>query len=139
MITTALAQTRPAPSIPGRPIVLSQGFGVSEPSREDEASEKKKRRQAGKLRNEKVRIRSRLRGFDYQASRSWLYLCRQFGPDLNQGELLSIAEVVAEQANLRVDRDAKRRKNVLRKWFEENWNIISLFITRVELEDDPSE
>ena len=136
MITTSLAQTLPAPNIPGRPGVLDPGFTAS---REDEASEKKKRRQAGKLRNEKVRVRSRLRGFDYQVSRSWLYLCRQFGPDLNQDELLSIAQVVAEQANLRVDRDAKRRKNVLRKWFEENWNIISLFITRVELEDDPSE
>ena len=136
MITTSLAQTLPTPNIPGRPGVLGPGFTAS---REDEASEKKKRRQAGKLRNEKVRVRSRLRGFDYQVSRSWLYLCRQFGPDLNQDELLSIAQVVAEQANLRVDRDAKRRKNVLRKWFEENWNIISLFITRVELEDDPSE
>jgi hypothetical protein len=34
-----------------------------------------------------------------------------------------------------LDRDAKRRKSVLLKWFEENWNAIYPFLDYVVLEE----
>ncbi|OHS98901.1 hypothetical protein TRFO_34769 [Tritrichomonas foetus] len=84
---------------------------------------------------EKLRVFSRLRGFKAKDSRVWSEITRRFGSELKHGELLSIAEVVAANAGVQLDRDAKRRKSVLIKWFEENWIRISPFLNYVILED----
>jgi hypothetical protein len=53
-----------------------------------------------------------------------LQLASRYGSRISQQELVSIAEAAAHQMNLRVDRDARRRKIVMIKWFEENWPMI---------------
>jgi hypothetical protein len=58
-----------------------------------------------------------------------------YGPRLSQDELVSIADLVARKANLRLDRDARRRKPVMLKWFDENWQIIQPLLSDIVLED----
>ena len=66
---------------------------------------------------ERKKIDERLRGFSLNDSIAWKGICERFGPNLNQSELLSIAEVLCSEVNhsdrnvqLKVDREAKRRK-----------------------------
>ncbi|OHS96257.1 hypothetical protein TRFO_37587 [Tritrichomonas foetus] len=47
-----------------------------------------------------------------------------FYPTIRQSELVSISTVLANACELRVDRDAKRRKDLLYKWFEDHWDQI---------------
>ena len=85
--------------------------------------------------SERSRIARRLQGFDQRDNVAWLELSRRFGSNLKQGELQSIAQALAEGAGIKLDRDAKRRKIVLLKWFEENWLTIKPFLEFVVLED----
>lgn len=84
---------------------------------------------------EKDRIHSRLDGFNPKDNEVWKVITSKFGPNIKQPELLSIASVCAQNANLKLDRDAKRRKSVLIKWFYENWAAISPYLDFVVLED----
>ena len=84
---------------------------------------------------EKERIAGRLTGFNPKDNDVWRQITSRFGANIKQPELLSIAKVLAQNANLKLDRDAKRRKSVLIKWFDENWNLIAPFIDYVVLED----
>jgi hypothetical protein len=84
---------------------------------------------------EKQRIAGRLQGFNPKDNPVWTAITQKFGPNIKQPELLSIATVLATNTNTRLDRDAKRRKSVLLKWFEENWAAIAPFIDFVVLED----
>ena len=84
---------------------------------------------------EKERIASRLSGFNPKDNIVWHEITQRFGASIKQPELLSIATVLAQNANVKLDRDAKRRKSVLIKWFEENWAAIHPFLDYVVLED----
>ncbi|OHS96568.1 hypothetical protein TRFO_37278 [Tritrichomonas foetus] len=84
---------------------------------------------------ERKRVDSRLKGFSVRESAAWKEICKRFGPNLNQTELLSLAEVIAKQANLKVDREAKRRKEVLIKWYEENLTEVMEYLPYVVLQD----
>ena len=84
---------------------------------------------------EKERIASRLSGFNPKDNMVWHEITQKFGASIKQPELLSIATVLAQNANVKLDRDAKRRKSVLIKWFEENWAAIKPFLDYVVLED----
>jgi hypothetical protein len=84
--------------------------------------------------DEMQRIQRRLDGFNWKKSRAWRHLCMQFGPKLNQDELVSIAELIGAHAGIRPDRDAQRRKVVMLKWFEEHWGLILPLIGFVVLE-----
>ena len=84
---------------------------------------------------EKLRISSRMQGFDPKDNDVWRHITQRFGANVKQPELLSIATVVAQNANVKLDRDAKRRKSVLIKWFQENWSTISPYLDFVVLED----
>lgn len=84
---------------------------------------------------EKERISDRLHGFDPKDNIAWKEITQRFGTNIKQPELLSIAEVLANYANVKLDRDAKRRKTVLIKWFSENWSLISPYLSYVVLED----
>ena len=84
---------------------------------------------------EKERIASRLSGFNPKDNMVWHEITQRFGASIKQPELLSIATVLAQNANIKLDRDAKRRKSVLVKWFEENWAVIKPFLDYVVLED----
>ena len=84
---------------------------------------------------ERRRVEIRLSGFDGKNSDAWAEICEAFGPNLSQNELLSIAQVISFHAKLRLDREAKRRKEVLIKWFQENLSVIRPFLNRLILED----
>ena len=86
---------------------------------------------------EKKRISNRLSGFNAKDNIAWKEITRRFGSNIKQPELLSIAQAIANCANIRLDRDAKRRKSVLIKWFNENWNSICSYLNYVVLEDSP--
>ena len=84
---------------------------------------------------EKRRIANRLQGFNPKDNTAWYQITQKFGSNIKQPELLSIAEVCANSAGIKLDRDAKRRKSVLIKWFDENWPRIQPFLNFVILED----
>jgi hypothetical protein len=87
---------------------------------------------------EKERIASRLNGFNSKDTSVWKAITQRFGNNIKQPELLSMAQVLASHANIKLDRDAKRRKCVLVKWFEENWAAIEPYLPYVVLEDSQS-
>jgi hypothetical protein len=80
------------------------------------------------------RIRRRLNGFNWKESQAWRHLSFQFGPTLTQGELVSIAELIAPHAGVTLDRDARRRKMVMLKWFGEHWTMIQPLLGFVVLD-----
>jgi hypothetical protein len=86
---------------------------------------------------EKERISGRLGDFNAKDSSAWKEITRRFGKNLKQPELLSMANVVASNAGIKLDRDARRRKTVLLKWFEENWTVIQPYLDYVVFEDGP--
>jgi hypothetical protein len=82
------------------------------------------------------RIQRRLNGFNWKKSQAWRHLSFQFGPTLTQEELVSIAELIAHRTGIRLDRDARRRKMVMLKWFEEHWTVIQPLLGLVVLDSD---
>ena len=84
---------------------------------------------------EKERISNRLNGFDPKNNFVWKEITQKFGSNIKQQELLSIATVIADKAKIKLDRDAKRRKTVLIKWFQENWDAIHPYFDYVVLEE----
>lgn len=83
---------------------------------------------------ERARINARLANFDWRDNIAWTRLKEQFGGNIKQPELLSVAEVIAKLTHLKVDRDAKRRKTVLVKWFCEHWDTIKDQLDKVVLD-----
>jgi hypothetical protein len=88
--------------------------------------------------SERLRVATRLQGFNPKDNDIWKVIIDQFGTGIKQQELLSIATVLASHAHVRLDRDAKRRKAVLVKWFAENWDAISPYLSFVVLEATPN-
>jgi hypothetical protein len=70
-----------------------------------------------------------------KSSHAWRKVTSRYGDGLNHAELLSVAEVVAYNLNVPLDREAKRRKSLLIKWFEDNMNEIEPFLDYVKLVD----
>lgn len=58
-----------------------------------------------------------------------------FQTGISHPELKRIAEILAENCHLRLDRDAKRDNRVLIKWFDENWSILDSEIDRIKIYD----
>jgi hypothetical protein len=84
---------------------------------------------------ERQRVENRLMGFDANRSRAWQDIRERFGDSLNQSELLSLAEVLGAEIGVKVDREAKRRKEVLIKWFDENYSSIQNILSTIQMED----
>jgi hypothetical protein len=82
---------------------------------------------------ERVRVGHRVMGFNWRQSNAWLLLRSFYGSDLTQAELVAIASVLAARANIRLDRDARRRKAVMVKWFDENWASVCPLLHAVAL------
>jgi hypothetical protein len=77
---------------------------------------------------EKERIARRLAGSDCGRRLAYAELCRRFGAKLTHPALCDIAEPVAARAGVRLDRDAKRRKDVLLQWFVEHWPALTSYL-----------
>jgi hypothetical protein len=104
-----------------------------EQSRRAKGSDSEYSRNANEV--ERRRVGARLNGFVFKDSPAWQMISRRFGENLNQMELLSLAQVLSARLNLKIDREAKRRKEVLIKWYDENFRAISEILPYVYLED----
>lgn len=96
--------------------------------------DRKRKRQAKKVMREKSRLSNRMMGFNVLESEAWMGLCRRYGPEVTHEELISVAELVAQRTGVPLDRDAKRRKSVLIKWFAENWSMAKGLLDLIVLE-----
>jgi hypothetical protein len=74
--------------------------------------------------DEHWRIERRLMGFNWQQSNAWFNLTYLYGPDLSHNELVSIGDLLAAKLHIKLDRDARRRKPVMVKWFDEHWMLV---------------
>lgn len=82
------------------------------------------RRTAPQAAAERNRIDERIKDFDYERSTAWFELQRRGWDRLNQAELLRIAQILGTKTGISIDREAKRRKGVLVKWFDENMDLL---------------
>jgi hypothetical protein len=62
----------------------------------------------------------RLRNFDSENCPAMVLLTELFGTAINATDLVSLAETCSYYLDIYLDREAKRRKSVLLKWFDEN-------------------
>jgi hypothetical protein len=85
---------------------------------------------------ERERVQKRVDGFNWKRSTAWKRLTSSYGPNLKHEELLSIGDLVAKKLDIRLDRDARRRKIVMIKWFEENWAAVEPLLSKIILEDE---
>ena len=85
---------------------------------------------------DRKKVDDRLYGFDQNSSLIWNEICKKFGSSLSHNELLSIAQVIASNSGIKVDRDARRRKEVLIKWFDENAQKITPLLNYIKIEID---
>ena len=65
--------------------------------------------------------------------RAWKELTRMFGHTISHKVLVSIYQLTACVLNLKTNRDAKRCKDVLIQWFDENWEQIHSVIAHIQL------
>lgn len=84
--------------------------------------------------DELERVRRRMGEFVWQDSYAWQMLSAYYGKKINLSELITIAEVLTTVSPLRIDRDARRRKAVMVKWFDENWMQIQPLLPMIVLQ-----
>jgi hypothetical protein len=85
---------------------------------------------------ERERVQKRVDGFNWKRSTAWKHLSAAYGPSLKHEELVSIADLAAKKLGIRLDRDARRRKIVMIKWFEENWAVLEPLLSKIVLEEE---
>ena len=121
-------------------VLMSQEDGKKFPSISDllasPVTEKSKKSTSPRYaEEERERVKRRISGFDWRQSIAWQELTAQFGAKLTHTELISVAELVSSHIRLKLDRDAKRRKTVLIKWFQEHWMSIYPILGMISLND----
>ena len=57
-------------------------------------------------------------------SPSYQYLLEKFGPEIHLTFLLKMAEDISFKLKIPLNREIKRKKTLLIKWFEDYWSII---------------
>ena len=73
-------------------------------------------------------VREKLTNFDPKSCKAWINLTAKYGAKISQNQLLSMAEIVSTQLHLGLFREYKRRKEMLIKWFDENFDIVWPYI-----------
>jgi hypothetical protein len=71
--------------------------------------------------------------FCAQESRALTLLRQKYPIDLSRRSLYSLATVMSTLANVRLERDFARRKELLIKWFDDNYEAIEPFFQFIEL------
>ena len=95
-----------------------------------------KNQQNVKSSSDKKKVQQILKGFDPNISEAVMYLKTKYG-DLKQYEYLQIAEYCTEKIpSLTLDRESKRRKEVLLKWFDENFSILKPVLDDIVVENE---
>lgn len=85
---------------------------------------------------DKIRIQHLLRGFDQKSSPAWQEITTLYGPDVKHTTLCLLAKILSSQIGVSLDRDSKRRKSVLVKWYHDNWALIQPLIRNYQIEGD---
>ncbi|KAH0786320.1 glycosyl hydrolase family protein [Histomonas meleagridis] len=85
---------------------------------------------------EKERVRLKLIGFDQNTSEAWNYISKNFGQDVKQHCLCEMAKYLSLKRSIPLDRDSKRRKSVLIKWFHDNWPLIAQDMQKFRIQND---
>ena len=80
------------------------------------------------LSTETLRVAARLGNFDWKSSNVWIEIKNHFNTSISHSDLKKLSLLLADDARIIPDRDAKRRKSVMIKWMEENWNKLSPFL-----------
>ena len=87
--------------------------------------DKEKMQKASSREIERSRVSKRLGEFDYKTCPTYQILIELYGERRSKSELLSLATCLCLKIPvLKLDREAKRRKCVLIKWFHDNFDII---------------
>jgi hypothetical protein len=83
---------------------------------------------------ERYKIDQRIANFAYEKSTAWEEIRKRSWDRLTQAELLSIAQLLGNKLGVQIDREAKRRKRVLVKWFEEHLGDLRPLFDRINLD-----
>lgn len=83
----------------------------------------------------KQKRKKRLNKFDWSKSVAWQLICNQFGNNLNQKEILSIAELLSRECGIFLSSEAKNRKELLIQWFDENWENVRFNVPYIRLKN----
>jgi hypothetical protein len=76
----------------------------------------------------------RLGTFSSQGSRGLEMLHRMFpSGEMTRRAMYSFASILGALANVRLERDFSRRKDLLVKWFDDNYDVLEPFLHFVEL------
>jgi hypothetical protein len=86
------------------------------------------RKSANQNQKDRLLTQYRLRDFDPDHCRAKPLLTRLFGENINGTDLTSLAETCSHCLDIYLDREARRRKSVLWKWFDENLAVIAPFL-----------
>jgi hypothetical protein len=86
------------------------------------------------LRLERDVISDRVRHFSIEDSRPWRYFLSRGWDNLSVKEYVTIGRVWANEAGLDIDREAKRRKEVLFNWLDCHWEQIMPILPRCDLD-----
>lgn len=100
---------------------------------EDLLSAKRIIKKTSDMSDELLRVNQMVKGFNANRSIAWIYLRSNYGDKITHNELIRIAKIVSTYTGIKVSRDAKRRKVVLLKWFDENWQTIKPVLTMVSI------
>lgn len=85
---------------------------------------------------EKDRVKQKLAGFDPRESPACIFINNHFGSDIHQQTLCEFAKKIAKKNQIVLDRDSKRRKTVLLKWFHDHWDVIRNDFENTQLLND---
>jgi hypothetical protein len=91
------------------------------------------------LQRERQCLQTRLKGFHKLTSPSYQAFQERGLSDRRFPEIVSIIEVLADYANLPMDRECKRRKSVLFGWADRQWHILEPLLPLISLEFDGGE
>ena len=86
--------------------------------------------------DDKEKVKAILGDFDPNKSEAWLTLEECFGVNVKQPPLLEIAKIIGQHVHINVNRNARRRKSVLIKWYHDNWNALKPYIKHFQVDDE---
>ena len=86
--------------------------------------------------DDKEKVKAILGDFDPNKSEAWLTLEENFGVNVKQPPLLEIAKIIGQHVHINVNRNARRRKSVLIKWYHDNWDVIKPYIKNFRVDDE---
>ena len=87
-------------------------------------------------------ITTRLQNFNFKTSKTYIEFKRRDLLRIRTDSLVTLAIFIAQKIKVNVDRQAKRRKIVMYKWFEENLDKILPILDNIEchyMDETPSE